>query len=503
MSRTMFKAQTRTVKHGAAMALAAALITALVTAASWLIAGDMRQAYRIESLRLQKLEASHLVEILTYNMTGLTAQSFATSTPKPMLVALEQQVAVDPRIRYLLLVDQVGAVRWSTGPDAAQGRLSIAAGTLAPSSMLAATVRSVAGQLQASIALPSPAQTWLLLGLAQGDPSADDAQELHNIALVALACGLLAWECLRLARWRAQDNPQRHLARLGRRAAALDWTRTLGLPASLRGPDLPAQVLQLANACVDRCNATWQQLTWQVRRAAQALPAQAEVVQALLVNAQAGRQFSETTPRPETLGAGTGDWRWPLVTLAMADSLLLASHWTEGGRVAAAASPNWAVLAGLGFVPCGVLVGLAATHRLQQRWQRRWEHRSWFTLGAALAGSAALACACFDGSIGMLLAQVVAGAGLGVAVQAARASLTDRLDHDPVIDPVTGWRALLGPCGLGLTVGSALAPVLAGWIGAAATAFVAVGLALAAALLCCEAVPAAADRRRAVGADPA
>lgn len=497
----MFKAQTRTAKHGAAMALAAALITALVAAAGWLIAGDMRQAYRIESLRLQKLEASHLVETLTDKLTGLTAQSFAASTPKPMLVNLEQQVAVDSRIRYLLLVDQVGAVRWSTGPDAAQGRLSIAAGTLAPSSMLVATVRSVAGQLQASIALPSPAQTWLLLGLAQDDPSADDAQGLRNIALVALACGLLAWECLRLARWRAHDNPQRHLARLSRRAAALDWTRTLGLPEPLRGPDLPAQVLQLANACVDRCNATWQQLAWQVRRAAQALPAQAEVVQALLFNAQAGRQFSETTPRPETLGAGTGDWRWPLVTLAMADSLLLASHWAQAGP-AATALPNWAVLAGLGIVLCGVL-GLAATRRLQQRWQRRWEHRSWFTLGAALTGSAALACACSDGSIGMLLAQGVAGAGLGVAVQAARASLTDRLDQDPDMDAVTGWRALLGPCGLGLTVGIALAPVLAGWVGAAATAFVAVGLALAAALLCCEAVPADADRRRAVGADPA
>ena len=502
MSRAMFKAQTRTAKHGAAMALAAALITALVAAAGWLIAGDMRQAYRIESLSLQKLEASHLVETLTDKLTGLTAQSFAASTPKPMLAWLEQQVASDPRIRYLLLVDQVGAVRWSTGPDAAQGRLSIAAGTLAPSSTLAATVRSVAGQLQASIALPPQAQTWLLLGLAQDDPSADDAQGLRNIALVALACGLLAWECLRLARWRAHDNPQRHLDRLVQRAAALDWTRTLALPGSLRGPDLPAQVLRLANACVDRCNATWQQLAWQVRRAAQALPEQAEVVQALLVNAQAGRQFSEATPRPETLGAGTGDWRWPLLTLAMADSLLLASHWTQAGPAAAAASPNWAVLAGLGFLLCGVF-GAAATRRLQQRWPRRWAQRSWFTLGAALAGSAALACAFFGGSVGTLLAQGVAGAGLGVAVQAARASLNEGLDHDPVVDPVTDWRALLGPCGLGLTVGVALAPVLAGWVGAAATACVAVGLALAAALLCCEAVPTGADRRRAVGADPA
>ena len=138
----MFKAQTRTAKHGAAMALAAALITALVAAAGWLIAGDMRQAYRVESLRLQKLEASHLVETLTDKLTGLTAQSFAASTPKPMLASLEHQVASDPRIRYLLQVDQVGAVRWSTGPDAAQGRLSIAAGTLAPSSTLAASCSS-------------------------------------------------------------------------------------------------------------------------------------------------------------------------------------------------------------------------------------------------------------------------------------------------------------------------------------------------------------------------
>ena len=165
MSRAIFKAQTRAAKHGAAMALAAALITALVAAAGWLIAGDMRQAYRIESLRLQKLEASHLVETLTDKLTGLTAQSFAASTPKPMLASLEQQVASDPRIRYLLLVDQVGAVRWSTGPDAAQGRLSIAAGTLAPSSTLAATVRSVAGQLQEHVVERGAAHA----GIVQGD----------------------------------------------------------------------------------------------------------------------------------------------------------------------------------------------------------------------------------------------------------------------------------------------------------------------------------------------